>query len=120
MNLWKTKKAVNIEEIKMQWYAAMVVVMASFAQMQMTYADNTFFNKAKAAVDTVYDQLFGIVTPLFGLIAIICMIVIGVTPGRSFEKAMTWLVRLVAAYLGILCLGWIVSFLQSLTTGGQL
>ena len=100
------------------YVTALVMATCILTAAQETMA-STFFDKAKNAVNDVYSQMFGIVTPLFGLIALICLVVILISPGRSFEKAMSWLIRIVIAYVAILTLGWFVLFLRDLTRGGD-
>lgn len=110
----------NKRSLKSIWTSALVMAGICMASVQDTFAASVFFSKAQDAAKTVYNDLYGIIVPVFGLAALICLIVIAVSPGRSFEKAISWLIRLVIAFLVINCLGWAVAFLQGLTTGGSL
>lgn len=109
-------------KVRTLYYSFFTMFMSAMFSIENTFGagQNTFFSKAKSAVESVYDQMFSIVTPLAGLCALIAIIIAVVMPGRGFESGVRWLVRIFFGYMGILALGWIFAFFEGLTAGGQL
>lgn len=115
----KTISKFSKKGIKEMWFSAGAMAAVCLFSAQETFG-STFFDSAKSAAKSVYDDLYGILIPVFGLAALICLIVIAVSPGRSFEKAMSWLIRIFIVFIVINCLGWIIALFQDITRGGQL
>lgn len=111
--LYKTGK----EKFKGKYEAALICAMTVICSVNMTYAED-IFDKSKGIINSLYTDLLALAAPLYGLVALICLIYVFI-PGRDSEKGLTWLKRATIAFFAACCIGWIIKLVQSLTTGGS-
>lgn len=84
----------------------------------MCYADGDIITAAGDKAKAYYDKLFGIVTFVAGLAAIICLIWIAASPTANGARTpLEWLKRILVSYACIMLLGGIFKLIKSLTEG---
>lgn len=97
--------------------AALVIGMLLFA-CTMCFAEGDIVSEAGNKAKEYYGKIFGIVTFVAGLAAIICLIWIAISPTANGARTpLDWLKRILVAYACIMLLGGIFRLIQSLTAG---
>lgn len=83
-------------------------------------ASPTIWDRFSAIMQDIYGQLVGISTIVAVTVASIALIVRMVSRNqRSVDEATAWLKRIVATWIILNSLGFIVAYLQPLITGGN-
>lgn len=84
----------------------------------MCYAEGDIIGQAGDKAQEYYNKLFGIVSFIAGLAAIICLIWIAASPTANGAKTpLEWLKRILVSYACIMLLGGIFRLIRSITAG---
>ena len=98
-------------------YAAIVIF---FAEAESSRAAAGGIGETIAnGLQSVYAQIFAVVTPLFALIVVIGCARIFVNNGRKVDGILDWLKRAALAYIAILLIAEIIGFIKQLAGGGS-
>lgn len=82
------------------------------------FAEGDIISQAGDTAKDYYGKIFGIVTFVAGLAAIICLIWIAISPTANGARVpLDWLKRILVAYACIMLLGGIFRLIQNLTAG---
>lgn len=82
-------------------------------------AASTLAQKAGDAINSIYRDVLHIVVPLYALVVVIGCARIFFTNGRKADGILDWIKRASLAFAAILCVGWIITFIMGLTSGGD-
>ena len=114
------KRFENIKkEIHSRKYALYAALGMILLQVEPAFAESTLSNKVKSGLNSIYADIFAIVTPLFALVVLIGCARIFLNNGRTADGILAWIKRAALAYIAILCTAWIITFIQNLTAGGR-
>lgn len=98
--------------------AYIAVSTAAFAAVPACAA-STLAQKAGDAINSIYKDVLHIVVPLYALVVVIGCARIFFTNGRKADGILDWIKRASLAFAAILCVGWIITFIMGLTSGGD-
>ena len=99
----------------------LIAVMTCFMLLlacSTCFAERDIISQARDTAKEYYGKIFGIVTFVAGLAAIICLIWIAISPTANGARTpLEWLKRVLVAYACIMLLGGIFRLIQNLTAG---
>ena len=109
----------KVDAFKSAYMTALAAVTIFFAEAEGSYAAGGIGETIKSGLNSVYTQIFAIVTPLFALIVVIGCARIFVNNGRKVDGILDWLKRALIAYIAILLIAEIIGFIKGLAGGGS-
>lgn len=107
------EKKNSLRNAYMTAFAVLTIYLAEAERSEAAIGDTV-----KEGINSVYVQIFGVITPLFALILLIGGARIFVNNGRKFDGIMDWLKRAGFAYIAILLIAEIIGFIKNLAGGG--
>lgn len=107
----------NAQNYKDRFYIALAMMMTAVCP---TVAAESIWSGATSAISKIQTGLLSIVAPLAGLMALVALVIALTSSGPSFDRAISWLKRILVVFAAILCLGWIMDLLESVFAGGGL
>jgi len=90
-----------------------VVAMSIMAMPITAHAAGGLEESLKTAMNTIKSSIVHIAVPLYGLVAVICLIMIVASSGRKAEMAKDWLIRATIGMIAIGSLAAILSFVET-------
>ncbi len=91
-----------------------VISMIMLFGIMFSYASGDIIDTAGNLASTYYGKLFGYVTFIAGLAAIICLIWITISPTANGARTpLEWLKRILVSYIVIMLLGGIFAFIKT-------
>lgn len=101
----------KVKAVRLSLMCVMATIVAS---PMFSYAAGDMEEKIKDALNQIQDALVAITLPLYGVVAVICLIMMVAGSGRNAEAAKGWLIRATIAAAAILSVAAIVEFVESL------
>lgn len=106
--------------VTMYWSMVGMVSATMLTLQPVLAASTTIWDRFSAIMKDIYGQLVGISTIVAVTVASIALIVRMVSRNqRSVDEATAWLKRIVATWIILNSLGFVVAYLQPLIAGGN-
>ena len=107
------------DKLSLMYWSAVAVISGTMISVQPVMAD-TIWNRMSTIMKDVYGQIVAISTIVAVTVAAIALVVRMVSRNqRAVDEATAWLKRIVITWIILNSLGFVVTYLQPLISGGN-
>ena len=107
------------DKLSLMYWSAVAVISGTMISVQPVMAD-TIWNRFSTIMKDVYGQIVAISTIVAVTVAAIALVVRMVSRNqRAVDEATAWLKRIVITWIILHSLGFVVTYLQPLISGGN-
>ena len=107
------------DKLSLMYWSAVAVISGTMISVQPVMAD-TIWNRFSTIMKDVYGQIVAISTIVAVTVAAIALVVRMVSRNqRAVDEATAWLKRIVITWIILTSLGFVVTYLQPLISGGN-
>ena len=107
------------DKLSLMYWSAVAVISETMISVQPVMAD-TIWNRFSTIMKDVYGQIVAISTIVAVTVAAIALVVRMVSRNqRAVDEATAWLKRIVITWIILSSLGFVVTYLQPLISGGN-
>ena len=107
------------DKLSLMYWSAVAVISGTMISVQPVMAD-TIWNRFSTIMKDVYGQIVAISTIVAVTVAAIALVVRMVSRNqRAVDEATAWLKRIVITWIILYSLGFVVTYLQPLISGGN-